>query len=135
MSLLKEQLLRLGSERPKLRRHLRPILDAIRTADELPYLEFNTALARKLKQLKRDVGATKVRQNYRGTGSKRAHRQLYVGLPGGTMDLWLRDGHISLGGVVNATGISVRYDNKSVDQVYAEVKRVLETWIEERQGV
>ena len=106
-------------------------------------LEFNTALAKQLKRLKKDVGATGVRQNYRGTGSRKHRRQLYCRFPGGAViDLWLEDKAVTLGGCVairpgGERGYpqprSVSYGDQSPEAVYAGVLAALKPWLRTEQ--
>jgi hypothetical protein len=84
-------------------------------------LEFNTTLAKLLQSLKKDCGAEKVQQNYRGTGKQNFRRQLYVRVPGGLIDLWLEHGMIRLGGCIGAGSGVVIYGEKTPAEVYAEV--------------
>lgn len=105
---------------------------------KLSALDFNTALAKLLQRLKKDAGADRVAQNYRGTGSQEFRRQLWVNFRGGAViDLWLEHNRIGLGGVVKRGPAgrapihlpsAVSYSGKTPDQVYEEVARILREW-------
>lgn len=109
-------------------------------------LQFNTILASLLKNLKKDLGALSVRQNYRGTGSCVAHRQLYVRLPGNVVtDIWLKD-FVGIGGVIRMPGLDEQYryilhGNQTPEQVYAlileRMKEALKNhaaWLESKKN-
>lgn len=85
-------------------------------------LAFNTKLARKLQGLKKSMGATSVRQSYRGTGSQNHRRQLWVRMPGlaqGYTDLWLDATRLSLGGISDLRRAEpIPYGTLTVDEVY-----------------
>lgn len=84
---------------------------------------FNTALAKRLKSLKKDLGASNVRQGYKGTGSKAHRRQMWIDLPNAErpIDLWLNGAHVELGGVCYTNYGKVVKGERSVDDVYAEI--------------
>ena len=96
-------------------------------------LEYNTALAKLLKQLKKDLGATAVRQNYRGTGSQKFRRQLYVTFTEFTIDLWLDANSVGLGGVMTRLGRLTKTD-RTPEQMYEAVRAALETALTELRG-
>lgn len=92
-----------------------------RAVTTLGALEYNTALAKLMQGLKRDIGAKAIRQNYRGTGSKAHCRQLYVTLADDrVIDVWLNSGHAELGGVLRHTGMlrDVHYGAKTPEGIY-----------------
>jgi len=86
---------------------------------------FNSALAKLCAKLKKDMGATAVRQNYKGAGGQKHRRQLYVtfkDIPG--PDLWLDSGFARIGGVVFmpfADKTPIPYEGKTPAEVYAEI--------------
>jgi hypothetical protein len=81
--------------------------------------EFNTALAKMLQGLKKDLGAKNVRQNYKGTGSKKHARQLYVTFTNDVMiDLWLEAGVVNLGGCIRTNYGRVQHGDLSPAAVY-----------------
>ena len=104
--------------------------------------EFNTKLAKLMQGLKKEGLALKVQQGYKGTGSKSAHRQIWVnftdkikpldGAPAhdfrGTTDVWLESAHVRIGGVVPFTAIkgevlsrnpAMSYKDQTPETVYA----------------
>jgi len=101
-------------------------------------VEFNTQLAKELKKLKKDLGVTKVRQNYRGTGSKKAVRQLYISVPWQWrgLDLWLYKDCTALGGCIVPIKPQpvVKHEGKTPAQVYEEIKAELEAWKDSVEG-
>lgn len=96
-------------------------------------VEFNTRLARRLgRALKKELGASSVRQNYRGTGAQNNHRrQLWcrglAGLPHGFTDLWLEQAYCDLGGVSGLMLRPVPYENRTPAEVCAAVVAALRT--------
>jgi hypothetical protein len=100
--------------------------------------EYNTKLARLMMKLKKDAGAESIRQNYKGTGSQKARRQLWVRFKSGAViDLWIDMGYVGLGGVVTnrppgsdvlLSTKRISYENKTPEQTYAEVVKVLNPW-------
>jgi hypothetical protein len=99
------------------------------------YLDFNTKLAKLLQRLKKDAGATVVSQGYRGTGSQAYRRQVFVRFENTVVDLWLEAGMIRIGGVLRdrvppPVRKGVAYENKSPEQVYGELVKLLKAWLE-----
>ena len=85
--------------------------------------------------MKKDAGAETIRQNYRGTGSQKAVRQIFVRFrSGAVVDLWLRHGFLEFGGVVARGGggpglpKGVVYQSRTVEQVYQEALGHLQAW-------
>jgi len=100
-------------------------------------IAFNTALAKKLRGLKRDVGAKTFNQGYKGTGGQKHRRQIWIGwADGSVVDVWLDSGFFRFGGItsqlagrdVQVNPRSIVYDEKSVDAVYREVAAALKSW-------
>jgi hypothetical protein len=96
---------------------------------------FNTKLAKLLQRLKKDAEAKTIKQNYKGTGSQKFRRQLWVRFnSGAVIDLWLEKEALGLGGVVTngvgnpLTKKAILYQGKTPEQVYAEVMPVLKAW-------
>jgi hypothetical protein len=97
---------------------------------------YNGALAKLFQRLKKDAGAERIAQNYRGTGSQVFRRQLWVRFKSGAViDLWLERHGVKFGGVVSISpGGSlplprgVAYEGKTPAQVYAEVAPMLRAW-------
>lgn len=68
------------------------------TVDE--QMAFTAAVAKALLTHRKDVGITNVRQNYKGTGSQRARRQLWISFDDGrAVDVWLDADGFTVGGV------------------------------------
>ena len=95
---------------------------------------FNTKLAKLFQSLKKDAGATSIKQNYKGTGSRKFRRQLWIRFTSGVViDIWLENKLVSFGGVVmNGGGTlskkAVLYGEKTPEQVYAEAMPILKAW-------
>ncbi len=88
--------------------------------------DFNSQMARKLQNLKSDLGATKVRQGYKGTGAKSHRRQIWVDFPNDdSIDLWLEADRVGLGGVCHTRFGQVPHNGRTVEQVYADVCQAL----------
>lgn len=69
--------------------------------EEVDHNEFNTALSKLMKRLKKDANVKSIRQNYRGTGKQKARRQLWTRFKDGrVLDIWLDMGSVKFGGVV-----------------------------------
>ncbi len=114
-------------------------LELIEAAVDEDLLAFNTALAKKLKGLKRDVRATKISQSYRGTGGQKHRRQIWVYWgEGGRIDIWVDSGFLNFGGIsstlpdgreISVSPREIQYDEKSVDKVYSETVAALKKWL------
>lgn len=99
-------------------------------------LEYNLRLAKLLQRLKRDAGAALVKANYKGTGSKRHRRQVFVRFQNGlVIDLWLEDNNIGFAGVAqrgvqgpNGFVKEIPYGGRTPEEVYKEVAEVLQHW-------
>lgn len=107
--------------------------------EEMDPNEYNKALSKLLKRLKRDAGAESIRQNYKGTGKKKYKRQLWVQFKSGAViDLWLEKDRLGLGGVVKRRADpskaphplpkAIKYEGKSPEEVYKEAARLLKRW-------
>ena len=70
------------------------ILDPISVAEQ-----FTASIARELMKYRKSHGLISIRQNYKGTGSQRATRQLWVRFTSGAVDVWLHPGSYDIGGV------------------------------------
>jgi len=104
--------------------------------------EFNTKLSRKLRDLKRDVGATSVKQNYRGTGSKSARRQVLVDGIRGTTDVWLKEDEVVIADafdqaaryLLGRTRIKITHNSSDLQGVYNKIKQVFEDMVAAMQS-
>ena len=142
MGELRDKVVKLAKENPELRKHLVPILkgSSEKTAEYagMDPVEYGTVLAKLMKGLKRDTGATKIAQNYRGTGSQKMVRQLWVNWGSDGIDIWIKQDHLQFGGVlVNQPGggsaypipRKIPYNNRTPQEVYREVVPVLKKWL------
>jgi len=104
---------------------------ARRKMSEEDFNEFNTALAKLMRGLKRDVGAKIIRQGYRGTGSQKARRQIFVRWPDGTpLDIWLDKGSVQMGGIHNQTPPSPATfpAERTPEATYKKMVGILKAW-------
>jgi hypothetical protein len=102
-------------------------------------IAFNTRMAKELKRLKKDAGASTIRQNYRGTGSQKHRRQLWTNFHNGAViDIWIETGCITLGGVVsriptgqhvNPSNRVIAYQGREPEAIYADVLASLLAWM------
>lgn len=93
--------------------------------------EYTAELGRLLLRLKADAGVRGVRQGYKGTGTKRASRQVFLRWPTGEqqrIDLWLYPERVTLGGVIGATGRSIPYQGREPAEVYPIILAALRAW-------
>lgn len=93
------------------------------------YSEINTKIAKLMQNLKVDLGCKAIRQNYRGTGSRAARRQLFVTLPNGRMiDVWLELGSVEIGGVIQAPVGAIKtihYEANTASEIYLGIRAAL----------
>jgi hypothetical protein len=92
--------------------------------------KMSAALARRIgRGLKKDFGATMAKQNYKGTGSKSAHRQIWCRFPGAFFDVWLT-GNISLSGrYTRASRVEVGVYDGTPDEVYERIKPTIAAYL------
>jgi len=98
--------------------------------------DYNLRLAKLLQKLKRDAGAKFVVGNYKGTGSKRHRRQIFVRFTNDlSIDLWLEDDNVSFAGVSqrgvqgpNGFVKEIPYGGRTPEEVYKDVAGVLAYW-------
>lgn len=101
-------------------------------------LAFNTKLAKLMQGLKKDAGASRIAQNYKGTGSVAYRRQIWIHFKSGAVvDVWLENGYAQIGGVVMnrapgsqstlATRTRVPY-GESPEWTYRSLAVVLREW-------
>jgi len=89
---------------------------------------YNTAMAKVLKKLKKDVpGVKRVWQNYKGTGKKKHRRQIWVDFEDGdrSIDLWLDTDRITFGGIRFTGKHKVPVKGRTAEQVYRDVVEFL----------
>ncbi len=100
--------------------------------------QYTGALAKRIgKGLKKDLGAKTVRQNYKGTGSQAARRQLYCRFStGAVIDIWIGTDGVRLGGVVEIDGAGNRVKpatnivrGDDIEVIYGAVKDALDPWV------
>jgi hypothetical protein len=106
-------------------------------AEFTDWTEYNTKLAKLMQKLKKDVGAGSIRQGYKGTGSQKARRQLWVRWKNeAVIDIWLDMGYVTFGGIVmnRPPGSDVTISAKKLpykdkpEQTYAEIVKILKPW-------
>jgi len=110
----------------------------IQSASQEEMMEFNNGLSKELKKLKKNLGAKRIQQNYRGTGKQAHRRQFYIHFAEpAVIDVFLENDEIKLGGVVwiNSKGerlkpvpSKVKYSNTPAE-TYKEVEKVLKEWL------
>jgi len=89
------------------------------------------AIARAFRSHKKDAQIRGIRQNYKGTGSKRAHRQLFVRFENGScIDVWLHPKYAKYGGVigVDITPVGMVYEDRTPAQIGAQIAEHLKAW-------
>jgi hypothetical protein len=122
----------------KLNDALRRLLHTLQEAEapsDLKYSDdqeaYSAALAKLMAKLKKDIGATAVRQNYKGTGSKKHHRQIWVSLPGhprGGPDVWFENGFVRVGGIIaipKSIPSTRKFENDSPAVIYGWIRDTL----------
>ncbi len=111
------------------------------------HVAFNDSLKKLLKGLKRDTGAKKIKQTYKGKGGEAARSQQLVEWSGATLGIWPDKGFVSLRGprtsreVYNADGKWLKtdrtppatdridYGSKTPEAVYKEIVKALSEWL------
>jgi hypothetical protein len=97
---------------------------------------FNAKLAKLMQGLKKGADAETIRMNYKGTGKQAFRRQLWVRFKNGAViDLWLDNGFLKFGGVVNRNNSGgqtvpapVIYKDKTPEDVFDVALKALKTW-------
>jgi hypothetical protein len=102
--------------------------------------EFTKNIAKAFAKNKRELGIKGIKQNYKGTGRKKAHRQLWVRFhSGAVIDLWIEPERVTYGGVVwinaegkrvrpNPTGFRINTDN--VRRIADQITEDLKNWLD-----
>lgn len=100
-------------------------------------LAFNTALAKKLQRLKKDLqGVKRVYQGYRGAGRQKFRRQIFIDFDDWqkNIDIWLDLEVVTLGGVMK-TGLGrVSSSDRTVSEVYADVVKRFKQYLQLKGG-
>lgn len=100
--------------------------------------EYTAAIAKLMQGLKKTVGASSLRQNYKGTGRESARRQIWTNFEDGSViDIWLNHTNVEFGGVVSRRGggegggriRAVTYNGRSPEEVFADIEAVLAGWL------
>ena len=99
-------------------------------------VKYTGALAKLIRKFKKEFGASKVSQGYKGTGSRAAHRLIHIqGMPEGAsgwldrggMTISLEDDHVGLGGPMGGwvMGVKIPYSSggslRHPDEVYNDL--------------
>jgi hypothetical protein len=112
---------------------VRILFDEMTAAEDID--AFNTQLAKLFQRLKKDAGASSIKQNYKGTGEQKFRRQLWCNFKSGAvMDIWFDKNGMRFGGVVRTGGADwigakgVQYADKTPEQVYAEAMPIVRDW-------
>ena len=139
-------LIRLASSMEKGSDERRAILAGLsKTAED--YVEFNNSLKKLLKGLKRDTGAKKIKQNYKGKGTRSARSQQVVEWEKATLGIWPDMGFVTLTGPRTSRGVydddgkwlktdrtpptpaKIDYGNKTPEAIYKEILAALKKWL------
>lgn len=84
--------------------------------------DYNKSLAKRLQALKQELPIMSIRQGYKGTGGRSHRRQIFVHFSNDkSIDLWLEDDRVTLGGVTLTRYGQVLYRGRSVDDVFSEI--------------
>lgn len=101
----------------------------VNEADTDQQARYTAAVAKALLGYKKLAQLASIRQNYKGTGSQRARRQLWIRLvTGGAIDIWLEADSYTLGGVT-ATRIPGRwgYEGRAPEAIAGQIAAQLRT--------
>ena len=139
-------LIRLAATMGKGSPERKAILAGLEKAAE-DHVAFNDSLKKLLKGLKRDTGAKKIKQTYKGKGGEAARSQQLVEWSGATLGIWPDKGFVSLRGprtsreVYDADGKWLKtdrtppttdridYGSKTPEAVYKEIVKALSEWL------
>ena len=91
---------------------------------------FTGEVAKAIQKHKKVLGVSNIRQNYKGTGSQVARRQLYVSFKTNqVIDIWLDENAVKFDGCCRQglASLAVKYEDKTPTQIAAEVAQVLQT--------
>lgn len=111
------------------------IFDTVEKAED-----FTKSVAKEFAKKKRELDIKSIKQNYKGTGSAKARRQLWVRFnSGAVIDLWIEPEMVSYGGVVwiNSKGQRVKPSSSGVritkddaKDVASEMAKDLKDWVD-----
>ena len=100
--------------------------------------KYTGKIAKELRRLKKDLGFKSIKQEYKGTGSQKANRQMWTRGPGAAViDIWIYPSMIGFGQVVamNSKGERIRPVPSSIPheatipETYEKVKEILANWL------
>lgn len=106
---------------------------------------YTATLAKFFQKLKKDAGAESVCQNYKGVGTQRMRRQLWVRFKNGAcIDLWLNEKHLLFGGVVcnpphagtdgpDIFHRTIPYSDAAPEVIYQQAMPILKAWATPRE--
>jgi len=102
--------------------------------EEVDHDAYNAALAKLMKGLKHDASVKSMRQEYKGTGSQKARRQLWTRFKNGAvLDIWLDKGSVKFGGVVARPSYPDPRVIKNLpkpEETYRRIKEILNKWLD-----
>lgn len=96
--------------------------------------EYTGKVAKLFSRLKASIGVESSRQSYKGTGSARADRQIYVRFTdGAVIDVWITAGDVHFGGVISQGGKRrtpkpILYGDRTPAGTFNEIERALAAW-------
>lgn len=97
-----------AEELVKIAEILSPVSDPLDPIDARAI--YTADIGRELLKLRRVFNIVSIRQSYKGTGSQRARRQLWIRLGNGrAVDVWLNNNSYEIGGVLAGIGGPVAY--------------------------
>ena len=97
-------------------------------------MQFTADVSKELLKLRKAYGIKGVRQNYKGTGSKRASRQLFVkDIAGNMVDVWLERDYYQIGGVINGLRGAFQYGTQSAAEVAKDIAEALKIFWQGRE--
>ena len=89
-------------------------------------MQFTADVSKELLKLRKAYGIKSIRQNYKGTGSKRASRQLFIkDVAGNMVDVWLERDYYQIGGVINGIRGAFKYGTHSAAEVAKDIAEAL----------
>jgi hypothetical protein len=96
-------------------------------------MQFTADVSKQILKLRNEYGLKSVRQNYKGTGSQRANRQLFISFSSGDLvDVWLKDTTYKIGGV---TQLRVRGEFPYSDKTPSVIAKDVCEWLKKLSEV